>query len=187
MWHHAYKFFYLTYETWNLKWCLTFWCNRCILTEGGMDKNHPRQNLPDKRPPDKNPRTKTPANNWERIWTMGFCPGFCTRPTKNEGGPRCVTYFRGSRDVWQSVTGGGGKNWPKIAWRTLWTAPCVLSFSFFLASFTFLSFPLFWPWCMFTRTGRLWVTGELGYVTDVGSKRNGVKREGIDIHSQHPN
>jgi len=28
-----------------------------------------------------------------------------------------------SRDVWQSVTGGGGQNWPKIAWRTLWTAP----------------------------------------------------------------
>jgi len=28
----------------------------------------------------------------------------------------------GSRDVWQSVTGAGGKNWPKIAWCTLWTA-----------------------------------------------------------------
>jgi len=24
----------------------------------------------------ENPRTKTPANNWERICTGGFCPGF---------------------------------------------------------------------------------------------------------------
>jgi len=35
------------------------------------------------------------------------------------GGPRCVTYLRGSRDVWQ----GGGQNWFKIAWHTLWTVP----------------------------------------------------------------
>ena len=27
-------------ETWNWKWCLTFCCNECILTERGMDKNH---------------------------------------------------------------------------------------------------------------------------------------------------
>src|SRR6218665_2250920 len=39
------------------------------------------------------------------------------------GGPRCVTYFRKSRDVWQSVTEGGSQNWSKIAQRTLWTAP----------------------------------------------------------------
>ena len=31
MWRHAYKFFYHTYDTWNLKWCLTFCCSRCIL------------------------------------------------------------------------------------------------------------------------------------------------------------
>jgi len=46
-------------------------------------------------------------------------------------GPRCVTYnvLLGSWDVWQSVTEGGGQNWPKIAWRTLWTAPkCKLTF-----------------------------------------------------------
>jgi len=46
------------------------------LTEGGTDKNHPGQNLPDKRSPDKSPRTKAPTNNWERICTGGFCPGF---------------------------------------------------------------------------------------------------------------
>jgi len=28
--------------------------------------------------------------------------------------------------VGRSVTGEGGKNWPKIAWRTLWTAPILL-------------------------------------------------------------
>jgi len=31
-----------------------FCCNGCILTEGGMDKTHPGQNLPDKTPLDKN-------------------------------------------------------------------------------------------------------------------------------------
>ena len=82
MWRHAYNFFIIhAYETWNLKWFLTFSCNRCIPTEGGTDKNHPGQNLQDKRPPDKTPRTKTPANNWERICTRGsggsriFCLG----------------------------------------------------------------------------------------------------------------
>ena len=81
-----------------------------------MDKNHPGQDLPDKRPPDKShktTRTKIPVSNWERIYTVGFYLGFCTRPTKNGG----------VRDVRQSVTGEGGQNWPKIAWRTLWTAP----------------------------------------------------------------
>src|SRR6218665_2557900 len=49
----------------------------------------------------KIPRTKPPAKNGERICTAGFCPGFCTRPTKNRGGskmcdvlleiPGCVT------------------------------------------------------------------------------------------------
>ena len=32
MWRHAYTNFCHTYETWNLKWCLTFCCNRCIVT-----------------------------------------------------------------------------------------------------------------------------------------------------------
>jgi len=36
------------------------------------------------------------------------------------GSPRCVTYFGG---VPRCVTGGGGQNWSKIAWCTLWTAP----------------------------------------------------------------
>ena len=103
---HLYMFFYHTYETWNLKWSLTFCCKRCILTDGGMDKNLPGQNLPDKRPPDKPPGQK--------FVQWAFVRAFCTRPTKNRvGGPRCVTYFRGSRDVWQSVTGGVGSKLAK--------------------------------------------------------------------------
>jgi len=109
MWRHAYKFFYLTYETWNLKWCLTFCCNRCILTEGGTDKNHPVQDLPDKGPSDKTSWTETPTNNGERICTGGFCPGFCTRPTNNRGVRDVWRTFGGPRDVWQSVTGEGLK------------------------------------------------------------------------------
>src|SRR6218665_2898316 len=58
----AYKFFYHTYENWIFNLCLILRCNRCILTKGGTDKNHPGQNLLDKRPPDK-PPNKTPENN----------------------------------------------------------------------------------------------------------------------------
>jgi len=73
----------------------------------GTDKNHPRQNLPDKLKTSwQNLQTKTPANNWYRICTRGFCRDFCTRPSKNRGCPWCVTYFRGSREVWRGVTGG---------------------------------------------------------------------------------
>ena len=123
IWRHTYKFFYHTYETWNLKWCLTLYCNRCILTEGGKDKNHPGQNLPDKRPLTKPPGQKLPQTI-EREFVQGaFVWVFCTRPTKNRGSEVCNVLFGGSRDVWQSVTEGGGQNWPKIALCTLWTAP----------------------------------------------------------------
>jgi len=71
MWRHAYNFFYLTYETWNLKWCLTFCCNRSMYS----DRRGNGQKLPDKRPPDKTPRTKTAANNWENLY-RGLLSGF---------------------------------------------------------------------------------------------------------------
>jgi len=119
MWRHANTFFYHTYETWNLKWCLPFCCKRCVLREGGMDKNHPEENLSDKTPGQKPPRTI------ESEFVQGaFVRVFCTRPTKNRGVRDMWRTFGGSRDVWQSVTEGeAGQNWPKIAWRTLWTAP----------------------------------------------------------------
>ena len=98
MWRHAYTNLYHTYETWNFKWCLTFCCNRCIVTEGGMDKNQPGQ-----KPP------------WtiEIEFVQGtFVRDFSTRPTKNRGGPRCVTYFRG---VPGCVTKCDGERGSKLA------------------------------------------------------------------------
>jgi len=38
------------------------------------------------------------------------------------GGSRCVTYFRGVPGF-VTKCDRGSQNWPKIAWRTLWTAP----------------------------------------------------------------
>ena len=59
---HFKKFHRPTYETWNWKWCLTFCCNGCILTEGGTGKNHPgtkpsRQKYPG----------QTPRGHWRRL------------------------------------------------------------------------------------------------------------------------
>ena len=67
--------FYHTYETWNLKWCLTFWCNRCILTERERTKTTPDKIFQTKDPLTKAPE-KTLANNWNIICTRGLCPGF---------------------------------------------------------------------------------------------------------------
>ena len=72
--------------------------------------------------PDKTPWTKTPWTIERKFVQGAFLRVFYTRSIKNRGGVRDVwRTFGGSRDVWQSVT--GGQNWPKIAWRTLWTAP----------------------------------------------------------------
>src|SRR6218665_2704299 len=61
----------------------------------GTDKNHPRQNSLDKRPPDKTPGHK-PTRTIETEFVQGaFVRGFCTRPARNQRGPRCVAYFRG--------------------------------------------------------------------------------------------
>ena len=84
MWRHAYTHVYHTYETWHLKWCLTFCCNKCIVTEGGTDKNQPGQN----------PRIKTSANNWENLY-RGLLSEIFVLGLLKMGGPRCVTYFRG--------------------------------------------------------------------------------------------
>ena len=122
MWCHTYKFSYDAYETWNLKWFLTFCCNRCILTEGETDKIHPAQNLPDKRPPDKTPGQKYPRAI-EREFVQGLLSGFSVLGLLKIGGRDLWCTFGRYRDVWQSVTGGGGQNWQKIVWLTLWTAP----------------------------------------------------------------
>src|SRR6218665_1711498 len=53
-------------------------------------KTNPDQNQSGQNPGQKPPRTI------EIEFVQGtFVRYFCTRPTKNRGGPRCVTYFRG--------------------------------------------------------------------------------------------
>ena len=74
-----------------------------------------------KTTPDKTPWTKTP---WtiEREFVQGaFVRVFVLGLLKIGGGPRCVTYFFGVVPGCV-IEGEGGQNWPKIAWRTLWTA-----------------------------------------------------------------
>src|SRR6218665_3743839 len=110
MWRHTYKkIFNHTYGTRDLKRCLAFCCNRCILTEGGTDKSHHRLNRPDKRLLDKPPGHMPPL-----IIKIKFVQGvlvriFCTRPTQM-GGRRCVTYFSGvPRCVTKCDRGRGSK------------------------------------------------------------------------------
>src|SRR6218665_447495 len=49
--------------------CLAFCCKKCILTEGGTDKNDHGQNLPDKRPP-YNPPEQKPLRTTGRLPTI---------------------------------------------------------------------------------------------------------------------
>jgi len=68
---------------------------------------------------DKIPREQLREYAYRRLLSGFFVLGLL----KMGEGPRCATYFGGSRDVWQSVTRGKGSKLAKIAWRTLWTAP----------------------------------------------------------------
>jgi len=109
-----------TYETWNRKSWLTFCCNGGILTEGEWtkttsDKTFQTKNL------EQSPRTKTPRTI-ERYFVQGVFLGFFVL-LKNRGVRDVWRTLGGSRKVWQSVT--GGQNLSKIAWHTLWTAPCL--------------------------------------------------------------
>ena len=103
--------FYHTYGTWNLKWCLTFCCNRCILTEGERTQTTADKTFQTKDPLTK-PLGQKPPRTIEREFVQGaFVRFLCTRRTKNRGGgPRCVTYFW---NVWQSVTEGRGSKLAK--------------------------------------------------------------------------
>src|SRR6218665_3214281 len=88
---------------------------RCILTERERTKTTPDKTLPDKRSPDKTPQTKSHREQVRHnLYKGAFVRVFCTKPSENRGGPRCVTYFRG---VPGCVTrcDRGGKNWSKIA------------------------------------------------------------------------
>src|SRR6218665_3701138 len=80
----------------KLKRFLTFCCNRCILTEGGTDKNHPGQTFQTKDPltkaPDKSPREQLRENLYRGLFSGIFVLGLL-----KIGGPRCVTYIWGVR------------------------------------------------------------------------------------------
>src|SRR6218665_2595822 len=97
----------------KFKVMFTFCCNRCILTEGGMDKNHPGQNLPDKRPHDKTPWTKPPRTIEREFVQEAFVRGFVLGLLKIGGGPRCVTYFRGVPGCVTKCDRGGGSKLAK--------------------------------------------------------------------------
>ena len=92
------------------------------------DKGVWTKTTPDKTFQTKEPLTEAPGQKPSRTIEREFVQGgfvriFCTRPTKS----------RGDWDVWRTLggpgmcdevwQGEGGHNWPKIAWRTLWTAP----------------------------------------------------------------
>src|SRR6218665_4021064 len=69
---------------------------------------------------EKPTRTKPPGQKSPRTIDIEFVQGtfvrdFCTRPTRNRGSPKCVTYFRGGGDrgVGQNGTGGGGSKLAK--------------------------------------------------------------------------
>ena len=101
------KIFYHTCETWNLKRCLTFCCNRCILTEGERTKTTPDKTFQTKdhltKPPDKPPRTI------EREFAQGvFVRYFCTRPTKNGGFEMCDVLWGVPGCVTKVWLGDGG-------------------------------------------------------------------------------
>jgi len=56
------------------------------VTTGGTDKTTTDKTFQTKDPLTKPPGTKTPANNWERICTGGFCPGFFVLYLRKIGG-----------------------------------------------------------------------------------------------------
>ena len=61
----------------------------------GNGQNHPGQNLPGKDPLKKALGEKPPRIIEREFVQEAFVRVFYTRPTKNRGGPRCVTYFWG--------------------------------------------------------------------------------------------
>jgi len=97
--------------------CLTFCCNRCILTEGRTHKNHPGQNLPDNLDPLTKPTGQKPREQLRQNLYRGLLPGFFVLGLLKIGGsemcgvllgvPGCVTKCgrgRGTKLAKNSVT-----------------------------------------------------------------------------------
>ena len=117
LWRHTYKFFYHTYEIWNLKWCLTFCCNRSILTEGEQTKTTPGKTFQTKTP------WKKPCEQLRENLYRGFCPGFCTRPTKNGGSEMCDVLFGGVPGCVTKCDMGRGSKMDKNSGRCFMDGP----------------------------------------------------------------
>ena len=73
------------------------------MTEGGTDKNQPV----------KIPGQKLPQTIEIEFVQRTFVRNFSTRPTKNRGGPTCVTYFRGVPGCVTKCDRGGGSKLAK--------------------------------------------------------------------------
>ena len=89
------KKIYHTYETWNLKWCLTSCCN--MYSDAFWQKGERTKTTPDKTFQTKDP-WKTPEKNHRKqlseILYRGLLSGFFVLGLLKIGGvPRCVTYF----------------------------------------------------------------------------------------------
>ena len=76
--------------------------NRCILTEGGTDKNHPGQNLLDKRPPDETPWTK-PWQTIEREFVQGLLSRFFVLGLLKIGGSEMRDVLSGAPEMCDKV------------------------------------------------------------------------------------
>src|SRR6218665_1839414 len=77
-----------------------------------------RRGYGQKPPRTKPSRQKTPGQRPSRTIEREFVQGafvriFCTRPTKNRGVPRCVTYFWGVPGCVTKCDGGGGSKLAK--------------------------------------------------------------------------
>src|SRR6218665_1940606 len=75
------------------------------------------------------PRTKPsrqkPSRTIEREFVQGAFVRIFVVGLLKVGGSRCMTSFRGVPGCMTKCDRGRGQNWPKIALRTLWTAPLV--------------------------------------------------------------
>ena len=92
MWRHTYNKFYHTYETWNLKWCLTFCCKQMY-----SDRRENGQNPPRTRPsrPWQNPLDKNPNEQLRENLYRGLLSGFLN-----------YAYWKwGVRDMWRTLGG----------------------------------------------------------------------------------
>ena len=89
--------FYHTYETWNLKWCLPFCCNKMYFDRRGNGQKPPRTKPSRQKTPDKNPREQLRENLYRGLlsgfFVLGLLQigGWFRDVWRNLGVPGCVT------------------------------------------------------------------------------------------------